>query len=95
MSSGEESKILNAIGAFREDFSLLYVKLFGDDKTKEENPQGRIPRLEAGQQSLNRRVKRIESVGLMAAGALAVFKVAGWLLDATHNFFLIFQHAQK
>jgi len=93
MSSGEESRVIKELQDFRKDFSVFVTKLMGDET--QENPEGRIPRLEAGQKNLNRRVRRIESVGLMAAGALAVFKFASALLDAAHNFFSIFQHAQR
>ena len=80
MAPSEEKTLQKEIADFRAEFRVFVTKLMGDDET--ENVEGRIPRLEAGQRNLGRRVGRLEGLVLMGFGAVLLFKVIGWLLDA-------------
>jgi hypothetical protein len=81
MAPVEERTIREELAAFRREFGVFATKLMGDDEG--ENAQGRIPRLEAAQASQGRRLARLEGLVLMVAGALGLFKVIGWLLEAS------------
>lgn len=83
MSSGDEKKLMEELQDFRKDFGIFVTKLMGDED--KENPEGRIPRLEAGQKNLHNRVYRLEALVLMALGAVTLIKGMGWLIETAHN----------
>ena len=58
--------LTDEIRGLREDFAVMHTKLFGDDD--KETDKGRIPQLETRQTRHEKRLKRIERVGWMAAG---------------------------
>jgi hypothetical protein len=90
VSNNEESKVMRELQEFRKDFGVFVTKLMGDEE--QENPEGRIPRLEAGQKSLHRRVSRIEALVLMIVGAAALVKALGWIIDTAHNLLVLVAH---
>jgi len=76
---GETKSISEAIQEHISDFRTFVTKLMGDDKT--EQPQGRIPRLEAGHANHERRIRRIETLIVAAAGGLLLVKGIAALVE--------------
>jgi hypothetical protein len=82
-----ESELITAliteIRGYRNDVAVLHTKLFGDEKS--ENPEGRIPRLEASIKDHHARIRRQERREWMVRGMAALVGVivtaAGFLYE--------------
>lgn len=79
MAPSEERTIREEVADFRVEFRVFVTKMMGDDE--EESTEGRIPRLESMSRSLDRRVKRLEGLVLMAFGAVGIIKLLAWVMN--------------
>lgn|GEM_PF-6312421 len=74
------------VRGYRRDTAVLHTKLFGDDKL--ENPQGRIPMLEAIVKDHNMRIRRQERREWMVRGMSllvgAIVTAAAFLYDISN-----------
>jgi len=74
------------IRGYRRDIAVLHTKLFGDEKS--ENPQGRVPKLEAHCENLAIRLRRYEKREWMVRGMAvligAIVTAAGFLYEVTN-----------
>jgi hypothetical protein len=82
--SPHESSIIqaltNEVRDMRQELAVIRTKLFGDQDT--ETDQGRIPRIEAEQRHIVRRLKRIEPLALALRAVYALgLALAGYLLN--------------
>lgn len=68
----------------------LVVKLFGD--VDGENPNGRLPLLEAKTHEHERRIRSLEKLALKLGGAIALAGVIAGLLEAAAHFASAVKH---
>ena len=86
----ELKEIRGLIEGHIADFRVVKTKLFGDDES--EDAQGRIPRIEATQQSHEKRIVHLERVTLLGRGmALLVLFIVG-VVEFLYHVMGVFKH---
>lgn len=68
----------------------ILVKLFGD--VDGENPNGRLPMIEATQKDHEKRIRGLERLALKGLGALGLLAALGGLLEAAAHFASAVKH---
>ena len=84
------NELTSELRGFREDLSVFRTQLFG--QVEGENPQGRLPRIEAKRENHERRIVRIERFTWIGAGVVLMLAFADKATDFVYHILSIVRH---